>query len=88
MAAPVHIPLSDLPAELEALVRRALNGEDIVVDAGAAAVRLTPVRSHTAGDLIANTRFWQSAAALDDEWAADLRKIVDERKVDTADPWA
>jgi len=88
MAAATHIPISELSPETKSLVNRVLVGEEIVVDADGAAVRLSRSHSSTLSEILADPNFKWSCAIPDENFAKDLEDIVAERKLPWRDPWA
>jgi hypothetical protein len=88
MASAVHIPISELPAETKTLIDRVLMGEEIVVDADGAAVRLSRSFGRTAPEILADPTIKWSNAVPDENWARDLEEIIASRKLPERDPWA
>lgn len=88
MATAVHIPITDLPLETKTLINRVLMGEEIVVDADGAAVRLSRSSARTVADILADPQIHWSDAVPDADWGRDLEDIIVSRKLPERDPWA
>ena len=89
MATAIHIPIADLAPDAKSLVDRVLSGEDIVVDADGATVRISRIVGRTAAEILADPAIRWSTETLDEDWAKDLQEIIAMRHtVPDRDPWA
>jgi hypothetical protein len=88
VATAVHIPISELSAEMKDLVERARVGEEVVFDVDGVRLQLVRRFARTAEEVLADPSIRWSDVVPDEEFANDLEAIVAERKLPERDPWA
>jgi antitoxin (DNA-binding transcriptional repressor) of toxin-antitoxin stability system len=94
--ATTHIPVAEAARDLPKLLNRARAGEDILIDDGSATlIRLAPAHvpierrtvEQTLARIEARDKMRGYPAIIDEEFAADMREIVANRKPRDASAW-